>query len=29
MKILHLCLDAPFNDDWGYQDNLLPKYQKN
>ena len=28
MKILHLCLDAPFNDDWGYQDNLLPKYQK-
>lgn len=26
MKIVHLCLDSPYNDDWGYQDNLLPKY---
>lgn len=28
MKILHVCLQAPYNDYWGYQDNLLPKYQK-
>ncbi len=28
MKIVHLCLQAPYNDYWGYQDNLLPKYQK-
>lgn len=26
MKILYLSLSGPFNDDWGYQDNLLPKY---
>lgn len=24
---MHLCLNGPFNDGWGYQDNLLPKYQ--
>lgn len=28
MKIVHLCLQAPYNDYWGYQDNLLPKYHK-
>ncbi len=28
MKILHLCLQAPYTDYWGYQDNLLPKYHK-
>ncbi len=26
MKVVHLCLSGPFNDDWGYQDNLIPKY---
>ena len=28
MKIVHLAPRAPYNDYWGYQDNLLPKYQK-
>lgn len=28
MKILHIAPNAPYNDYWGYQDNLLPKYQK-
>lgn len=28
MKILHITPSAPYNDYWGYQDNLLPKYQK-
>lgn len=28
MKIVHLSLDSSYNDNWGYQDNLLPKYQK-
>ena len=28
MKIVHLCLQAPYNDYWGYQDNLLPKYHR-
>lgn len=27
MKILHISPDAPFNEGWGYQENLLPKYQ--
>lgn len=27
MKILHLALQAPYNEGWGYQENLLPKYQ--
>ena len=27
MNILHISPDAPFNDGWGYQENLLPKYQ--
>lgn len=26
MKIVHIAPNAPFNDGWGYQDNLLPKY---
>lgn len=28
MKIVHITPDAPYNDYWGYQDNLLPKYQR-
>ncbi len=28
MKIVHIAPNAPYNDYWGYQDNLLPKYQK-
>lgn len=28
MKIVHIAARAPYNDYWGYQDNLLPKYQK-
>ena len=28
MKILHISPCAPYNDYWGYQENLLPKYQK-
>lgn len=26
MKIVHICLAAPYVDGWGYQENLLPKY---
>lgn len=28
MKILHVHLCGPYNDDWGYQENLIPKYNK-
>lgn len=28
INILHLCLQAPYNDYWGYQDNLIPKYHR-
>ena len=28
MKILHIAPNAPYNDGWGYQENLLPKYHK-
>lgn len=28
INIVHLCLQAPYNDYWGYQDNLLPKYHR-
>lgn len=28
MKIVHLAPNSPYNDYWGYQDNLLPKYQR-
>ncbi len=28
MNILHIAPNAPYNDNWGYQENLLPKYQK-
>lgn len=28
MRIVHICLQAPYNDYWGYQDNLLPKYHR-
>lgn len=26
MKIVHLCLNGPFTEGWGYQENLLAKY---
>ena len=28
MKIVHICLSGSYNDNWGYHDNLLPKYNK-
>ena len=28
MKIVHIAPNSPYNDYWGYQDNLLPKYQE-
>lgn len=28
MKILNIAPESPYNEGWGYQDNLLPKYQK-
>lgn len=28
MKIVHLCLSGAFNENWGYQENLLSKYHK-
>jgi hypothetical protein len=28
MKIVHIAPNAPYNDGWGYQENLLPKHQK-
>ena len=28
MRIVHIIPNAPYNDYWGYQDNLLPKYQR-
>ncbi len=28
MNIVHIAPSAPYNDYWGYQDNLLPKYHK-
>lgn len=28
MKIVHIAPSAPYNEYWGYQDNLLPKYHK-
>ena len=28
MRIVHLCLDAPYTDLWGYQENLLGKYHR-
>lgn len=28
MKIVHIAPKAPYNDNWGYQDNLLPKYHR-
>ncbi len=29
MKVLHICISAPYIDGWGYQENLLPKYLQN
>lgn len=28
MNIVHIAPNAPYNDYWGYQENILPKYQK-
>ena len=28
MKILHISPNCVYNDYWGYQENLLPKYQR-
>ena len=28
MKIVHLCLSGPYNDNWGYQENIIPKYNR-
>lgn len=28
MKIVHICISAPYIDGWGYQENLLPRYLK-
>ena len=28
MRIVHIAPNAPYNDQWGYQENLLPKYQR-
>lgn len=28
MKIIHLCLCGSYNDNWGYQDNMITKYNK-
>lgn len=28
MTIVHIAPNAPYNEGWGYQENLLPKYQK-
>lgn len=29
MRIVHIAPNAPYNEGWGYQENLLPKYQHN
>jgi hypothetical protein len=28
MRIVHIAPNAPYNEGWSYQENLLPKYQK-
>lgn len=28
MNIVHIAANSPYNDYWGYQDNILPKYQR-
>jgi len=28
MKIVHVCLSGSYNDNWGYQDNMIPKYNR-
>ena len=28
MRIVHIAPNATFDDGWGFQDNLLPKYQQ-
>ena len=27
MKIVHICLSGPYTDNWGYQENILPRMQ--
>lgn len=27
MKIVHICLNGPYTENWGYQENLITKYQ--
>lgn len=28
MRIVHIAPNSPYNDNWGYQENLLPRYQR-
>lgn len=28
MKIVHVCLNGPYTDNWGYQENIIPRYHK-
>lgn len=28
MEIIHICLNGPYIDNWGYQDNIIPRYHK-
>lgn len=28
MNIVHVCMEQPYIDNWGYQENILPKYHK-
>lgn len=28
VKIVHVCLAGSYNDNWGYQDNIIPKFHK-
>lgn len=29
MKVIYICLEQPYIDNWGYHENILPKYTKN
>lgn len=28
MEIVHICLNGPYTNNWGYQENIIPKYHK-
>lgn len=28
MNIVHICLNGPYTDNWGYQENIIPRYHK-